>query len=280
MHYTAQISRSNPACFLFLIDQSDSMNESFAEGASGLSKAVAVADAINRLLQNLVLRSAKAGGIQDYFHVGAIGYGKTIRPGFGGKLPSELFVPISRLGEQPLRMEARTKLTPDGRGGSNEQTVKFPVWFDPQADGKTPMNEAMAAAGLAVSGFIERYREAFPPIVLNMTDGMPSDGNPQAAARAIRKMATRNGKSLVFNLLLSKELTPPICFPSDEKQLTDNCGKLLFRMSSVLPSGMWDAANSQGFALEPKARGVVINADPSSLVRFLDIGTRLTAAAL
>jgi hypothetical protein len=65
------------------------------------------------------------------------------------------------------------------------------------------MNEAMAAAGLAVKAFIERYREAYPPIVLNMTDGMPSDGNPQATARAIRKMATSNGKSLVFNLLLS-----------------------------------------------------------------------------
>jgi hypothetical protein len=278
MHYTAQISRKNPACFLFLIDQSDSMSESFVEGASGQSKAAAVADAINRLLQNLVLRSAKAEGIQDYFHVGVIGYGKTIQPGFGGKLPYELFVPISRLGEKPLRLETRTKLTPDGRGGSTEQTVKFPVWFDPQSDGKTPMNEAMAAAGLAVTSFIEKNREAYPPIVLNMTDGMPSDGNPQSTTRAIRKMATSNGNSLVFNLLLSKKLTPPICFPSDESLLTDNCAKLLFRMSSELPRGMWEAANSQGFSLKPQARGVVINADPSSLVRFLDIGTRITLA--
>jgi hypothetical protein len=278
MHYTAQISRSNPACFLFLIDQSESMSESFAEGASGQSKATAVADAINRLLQNLVLRSAKAEGIQDYFHVGVIGYGKTIRPAFGGKLPYEVFVPISRLGENPLRMETRTKMNSDGRGGVTEQTVKFPVWFDPLADGLTPMNEAMAAAGLAVTGFIEKYREAYPPIVLNMTDGMPSDSNPQANARAIRKMATSNGNSLVFNLLLSKQLTPPTCFPSDESLLTNSCAKLLFRMSSELPPGMWDAANAQGFALKPHARGVVINADPSSLVRFLDIGTRITLA--
>ena len=129
-----------------------------------IEKATAVADAINRLLQNLVLRSAKAEGIQDYFHVGVIGYGKTIRAGFGGKLPFEVFVPISRLGENPLRMETRTKMNPDGRGGVTEQTVKFPVWFDPLADGLTPMNEAMAAAGLAVTGFIEKYREAYPPI--------------------------------------------------------------------------------------------------------------------
>jgi hypothetical protein len=104
---------------------------------------------------------------------------------------------------------------------------------------------------------------------------MPSDGNPQANAGAIRKMATSNGNSLVFNLLLSKKLTPPICFPSDESLLADNSAKLLFRMSSELPKGMWEAANSLGYALKPHARGVVINADPSSLVQFLDIGTRI-----
>lgn len=278
MHYTAQISRSNPACFLFLIDQSDSMSESFAEGAAGQSKATAVADAINRLLQNLVLRSAKAEGIQDYFHVGVIGYGKTIRAGFGGKLPYDVFIPISRLGANPLRLETRTKMAPDGHGGAAEQTVKFPVWFDPLADGLTPMNEAMAAAGLAITGFIEKHRGAYPPIVLNMTDGLPSDGNPQANARTIRKMATPNGNSLLFNLLLSKQLTAPICYPSDESSLTNNCAKLLFRMSSELPPGMWEAANAQGYSLKPHAKGVVINADPSSLIRFLDIGTRIELA--
>ena len=53
MPYTAEISRVNPTCFLFLIDQSGSMAERFG-GEAGKTKAEGVADAINRLLQTLV----------------------------------------------------------------------------------------------------------------------------------------------------------------------------------------------------------------------------------
>jgi hypothetical protein len=55
MPYTAEISRANPSCFLFLIDQSGSMADPFGGGAAR-RKADGVADAINRLLQNLVIK--------------------------------------------------------------------------------------------------------------------------------------------------------------------------------------------------------------------------------
>src|SRR6185503_6583023 len=97
MPYTAQISRTNPACVLLLIDQSQSMADPFSGGLTDQTKSTAVADAVNRLLQNLVLRSAKADGVRDYFHIGVIGYGKTVRAGLGGKLPYEALIPISRL---------------------------------------------------------------------------------------------------------------------------------------------------------------------------------------
>ena len=59
MTYSAEISRVNPTCFLFLIDQSGSMAESWG-GESGKTKAQGVADAINRLLQTLVPDVPKA----------------------------------------------------------------------------------------------------------------------------------------------------------------------------------------------------------------------------
>ena len=52
MAYTAEISRGNPSCFFFIIDQSGSMQDAFG-GESAKKKADGVADAINRLLQNL-----------------------------------------------------------------------------------------------------------------------------------------------------------------------------------------------------------------------------------
>jgi len=274
MPYGAQISRTNPACLVFLIDQSKSMSEPY--GGGNQTKAEMVADALNRLIQNLVLRSAKADGVRDYFRIGVIGYGAGIKAGLGGSVPFNILLPVSRVGNSPLRLETRTKSIPDGAGGVIEQKVKFPVWFDAEANGQTPMCEAMAAAGLAVKGFVEEFPDAYPPIVLNLTDGLPSDGNPQENARLIRKLSTSDGEALLFNLLISSKPVTAEFFPSTEDKFTDTCSKLLFRMSSELPPKLWEAARSEGHDLKPHARGVVINADPTAVVRFLDIGTRVT----
>src|SRR4030088_2566647 len=113
MPYAAEISRTNPACFLFLGDQSGSMIKPFG-GQAGKIKAQGVADAINRLLQNLVLKCAKSDGIRDYFYVGVIGYGTRVAPAFGGALAGRRLVPVSDIAKSPLRVEQRTKKVDDG----------------------------------------------------------------------------------------------------------------------------------------------------------------------
>src|SRR4029077_1073554 len=143
MEYSAEISRANPTCFLFLVDQSFSMSEPFGGQAGNKSKADGVADAVNRLLQTLVLRSAKSEGIRDYFHVGVIGYGEKVGPAFGGPLAGRPLVPISEIANNPLRLEERKRKADDGAGGLMEQTVKFPVWFEAVANGNTPMCQAL-----------------------------------------------------------------------------------------------------------------------------------------
>jgi hypothetical protein len=115
MPYVAEISRANPSCFLFLIDQSGSMAD-LSPGESK-RKADGVADAINRLLQNLVIRCAKEEGIRDYFSIGVIGYGAHAGPAFSGSLAGRELVPISEIGNMPARVEERTKKVDDGAGG-------------------------------------------------------------------------------------------------------------------------------------------------------------------
>ena len=131
----------------------------------------------------------------------------------------------------------------DGACGVVEQKVKFPVWFDPEANGQTPMCEAFAAAGLAVKGFIDEFPAAYPPIILNLTDGLPSDGNPQENARAIRKMTTSDGNALVFNLMLSKTAAGPDYFPATEDFLSDNCAET--PVSDVQPASPQVARDRQ-----------------------------------
>ena len=74
MPYSAEISRDNPTCILFVIDQSGSMDEKMV---TGKSKAEFVADVLNKTIYTLITNCTKADGVRNYFDVGVIGYGGT-----------------------------------------------------------------------------------------------------------------------------------------------------------------------------------------------------------
>jgi hypothetical protein len=81
---------------------------------------------------------------------------------------------------------------------------------------------------------------------------------------------------LLFNLHVSAAGGSPITFPDSETGLPDSYAQTLFQMSSVLPSHMRSYASSQGHRVSESTRGFVYNADITSVVEFLDIGTRAT----
>src|SRR5262245_32779872 len=127
MPYQAEISRENHTCFLFVIDQSGSMDE-ITE--TGRSKADFVADVLNKTLYTLVTTCSKADGVRNYFDVGVIAYGGTeVVSGFGGALAGGIVHPINAISEHTLRVEERQKKVDDGAGGILELKTKFPVWF-------------------------------------------------------------------------------------------------------------------------------------------------------
>ncbi len=273
MAYEAEISRSNPSAFLFLIDQSGSMSDPWG-GAAGTKKAEKLADILNRLLQNLVLRCAKADGVRDYYNVGVIGYGSTVRPAFAGGLAGRDLIPISEVADNPAHIEQRTKKVDDGAGGLVEQTVRFPIWFDPVANQGTPMCATFTRAREILEPWIAAHPMSFPPVVINMTDGESTDGDPTAAAAALRDLATQDGNVLLFNVHLSQLSTNPIVFPENGDALPDQYAKLLYDISSPLTDFMIGVARQEGFEVAQGARGFVFNGDPVTVIQFLDIGTR------
>lgn len=274
MPYTAEISRTNPSHFLFLVDQSGSMDDPFGADKSNRKKADGVADAVNRLLQNLVIKCAKSEGVRDYYCVSAIGYGSTVGPAFSGPLAGRDAVQVSEIADNPARVEERTKKVEDGAGGLVDESVKFPVWLDPVAKGGTPMCEALKKANDIINSSLDQHRQAFPPIVINITDGESTDGDPTQAAEAVGGLSTDDGNVLLFNLHLSSSKASPVQFPDSESDLPDKYAQLLFRLSSPLPSYMRSVAGEEGVAVSDGARGFAFNADMISVIRFLDIGTR------
>jgi hypothetical protein len=274
MSYTAEISRTNPSCFLFLIDQSGSMGDPFGAGESNKRKADGVADAINRLLQNLVIKCAKEEGVRDYYYIGVIGYGAKMGSAFGGALAGKELVPISEVANTPSRLEERTKKVEDGAGGLVDQTVRFPVWCDPVASGGTPMCQSLTKTHSLLQTWLSQHPDCFPPIVINITDGESTDGDPSGPADAIKQLRSNDGEVLLFNVHLSSQRTTPIKFPDAESGLPDKFAQLLFRMSSPLPPYMRSLVESEGTKVSDGTRGFVFNADIVSVIQFLDIGTR------
>lgn len=268
MAYSSEISRDHPTCFLFVIDQSGSMDEKMS---SGRSKAEFVADVLNRTLATLVANCTKADGIRSYFDVGVITYGGS---GVKAGLAGGLIQPISKIGERPSRIEERTRKTDDGAGGVFDQRVKFPVWFDPTAAGGTPMREGLTKAVEAVVEWCDTHPTSYPPTILHVTDGQSTDGNPESTADALRQVSTNDGDCLLFNLHVTASDGREVLFPSSESRLADEYSRLLYRMSSDLPDHVGRYASGKGYSVGDGSRGFIFNGDPKCVVDFFEIGTR------
>ena len=276
MAYTAEISRANPSCFLFLVDQSGSMEDKVD---AERTKAQALASIINRLLQNLVIRCAKAEGVRDYYDVGVLGYGAQVGPAFSGPLANGELVPISEVANNPARIDEVVKKVEDGAGGLVDQKVRMPVWFEPVANGGTPMCQALTRATAIVQSWLSRHPNCFPPIVINITDGEPTDHEGDfnrliGCADSLKQLASNDGNVLLLNVHISASGLTPIQFPDSEEGLPNENARVLFRMSSLLPEHMRSAAREEGFSVSDLTRGFVFNADMVAVIRFLDLGTR------
>ncbi len=247
MSYEAQISRSSPTAFLFVVDQSGSMSDTMA---SAKSKAEFVSDALNRTIMDFVIRCRKADRVRDYFDVGFLGYGGNgVSNGFSGALGTTFLNPISAIEQNPVRVEDRKKKMDDGAGGILETSIKFPVWFEPKASGGTPMREALTRAAEELVAWCDAHPASYPPTVLHVTDGESTDGDPEEIATHLTQIRTNDGELLMFNIHVSSLGADPIRFPSSTSGLPDNYAKLLFRMSSQLPEHLIRFAREKGNAV-------------------------------
>jgi uncharacterized protein YegL len=271
VEYSAEISRRAPTAFVLLVDQSGSMAEPFGLDASR-TKAEFVADVVNKWIDTLVLRCSKGAEVRHYFDVAVLGYGGSVR----SALPSigDGFSPIAALADHPLRIEDRTRIVDDGAGGVIDTKVKFRVWVDPRAEADTPMTAALSKAEALIGAWVQEHPSSYPPTVLNITDGQPTDGDPRTVASRIRHWATDDGNVLVLNCHISGWGGVPTFYPSSSAGLPDPQAEMLFEMSSELPSRLIEAAKGAGYPVSSGARGLGYQADAAALIKFVEIGTR------
>lgn len=269
-------SRQAPGCLVILVDRSDSMGSMWPQASMTLAEGTA--RAINRMLIELCIKSMKDSRLAHYFDIGVFGYGlcpnaggEGVESALSGPLAGRGIVPLPTIADNPVAVREEPSIVTGVPGG------RAPVWVEPAHGYRAPMCQAIAVAGAHIYDWVNDHPQSFPPIVINITDGMANDEPYEGAylrdwANRLTSIATQDGPTLLLNIFLSASASQEIQFPTSAEHLPSP-GPELFSISSVLPPSM--AANASQWSPVPiGARGFCFNAGPESLVRLLQVGTR------
>jgi len=276
-----QWSSENPGYIIFLVDQSGSMGEDYIVNPNGKNqnKAEFTALVINRTINDLIFTNSAGDKIKDRVFISIIGYG-----GKGGNSVDDIRSDyLSAFADSPLRVEKIKKKVSDGAGGLVEIKEEMAMYIEPTCprNGLTPMAEALDFAKQLIEGWITKKPDNPAPVIINVSDGMPYTGsNPIddkektiSTANSIMNINTGDGNPLIFNVHLGQPPFNETKFSSNENEVADEEGKLLYKISSKVPESYREAARKHEFVTSEDSRGFVSNAGPETLIKFINFGS-------
>ena len=285
--YSVNPCSANPMLVVIAADGSGSMSETMPQ--SGMKKCDVLATVVNKMIRELCIAAAKEV-VKPYYELAVIYYScnKVVNalseiPALGEKMVNS----IVKIEANPLRVETRKKKMFGPTGDVFEENVPFPVWIgEPRAAGRTPMAAALQTVNDIVAAWVSAHPSAHPPVVINVTDGVATDASDddlERLASSIKALATDDGNTLLMNLHISNsEEARPINYAAAESSLDNQQAKLLWRMSSEIPSEMVPAVNAVlgDVTVAPGARFVTFDGTDCDVSRFIEVGTRATVPLL
>jgi len=273
-NYSKQWSTATPGYLIFLIDQSSSMGNEWADHKTFADY---TAEVINKTINELIATNAAGETVKNRVFISLIGYG-------GSSIKDLRSDYLSEYAETPLRIDTVTKRVKDGVGGFFDMEIEVPIFIEPSASGITPMAGAFEFAKKLIDKWISVKNDNPVPVIINVSDGRPDGGNPEAskaetintitAATEIMNLETLDGNPLIFNVHIAKN-QEEIQFPEDSEELIgDEMSKFLFKISSKVPEVYKRAAKNLDMnSLKPNSKGFISNASPESLIKFINFGS-------
>ena len=282
--YDKKITSDEPTLMVFLIDQSGSMGEPLVEKEGVVYTIAKIAKILtDTFLYESIRRCQRGNVFKPYIDFAIIGYGV----GVHSALPK---IPLEQFPFSVTKLEDAYIAKNDSDTDDNSMIPKPKLeWIEERADGQmTPTLAAFTKAREIIEKWLPDHQTSFPPIVINMSDGLPNDdpvfnqmcqeaaeqGIPRLGdlsqtglitqSKAIQGMGTEDGKCLVGNIQLDVVATHSLQYPSsiDEAENIDPLTKFMFEMSSVIPDSLHEYANLKSVIdLEPGARFYTLNAD-------------------
>ena len=286
--YDAKITSAEPTLLVILLDQSSSMDTTLVEtNGERFSIARMAKYVVDEFLYEAFNKCIREDDLKPYLDIAVIGYSLGLRSALP-KIPLEQY-PFS------VTKLADTHIAENPRNPDVNPVVRPPryEWLTERAHGDTPMLAAFTKAREIIEKWLPDHQTSLPPVVINISDGMPSDDSDilqmieqgylgdlsqtslLAEADKIRAIGTENGKCLICNCHVSVAGVKQIHYPlsSDEAEQIDGTSKLMFEMSSIIPESMLALAKKLDLAIDPGSRFFVFNADVNTLIKFMKFGT-------
>lgn len=279
--YTAQITRNTPTAFIFLIDQSVSMQNYTTLYGEEMPMAEAVARIVNHQLNELVLRCVKGSETRDYYDIAIIGYGEKAYSGWKGELEGRDFVKPSELKEHPYK-KITTKKETRTRKGVKVVEIEEVQWIEAEAtEGWTRVHHAFEKAKGLLDEWMEKHhdKDCYPPTIINITDGEFNGATKEYVlqqANELKSMFTNDGNVILFNIHISANKAVCVTCPASKDEVSfSSLATTMYEMSSLLPMRYSDRiADLRGDGTpNNRYRAMSINADMSTLIQLMDIGT-------
>lgn len=279
--YTAQITRNTPTAFIFLIDQSVSMQKYTTLYGEEMPMAEAVARIVNHQLNELVLRCVKGSETRDYYDIAIIGYGENAYSGWKGELEGRDFVKPSELKEHPYK-KITTKKETRTRKGVKVVEVEEVQWIEAEAtEGWTRVHHAFEKAKGLLDEWMEKHhdKDCYPPTIINITDGEFNGATKEYVlqqANELKSMFTNDGNIILFNIHISANKAVCVTCPASKDEVSfSSLATTMYEMSSLLPMRYSDRIADLRKDGTPNNRytAMSINADMSTLIQLMDIGT-------
>ena len=279
--YTAQITRNTPTAFIFLIDQSISMQKKTMLYGEEMTMAEAASRIVNNQINELVYRCIKLNDTRHYYDIAVVGYGEKAYSGWEGELAGRGFVSPEELKNHPYtkittRKETRT------RNGVKINEVEQIQWVSAHHDRPwTHYHDAFDYAKRLLEEWMKEHHEkdCYPPTVIHVTDGEFKHATRELVtqkANELKAMFTNDGNVILFNIhFTAQNGCKSVVCPINKNELSGNAyAETLFDMSSLLPERYnLDIARCLNDTRAGRHVAMGINADATTLIKLMDIGT-------
>lgn len=279
--YTAQITRSTPTAFIFMVDHSVSMKKRTMLNGEEMSMAEAVARIVNHQINELVLRCIKSNEVRHYYDIAVIGYAQNVYSGWNGTLTGRDFVSPEELKNNPFK-KITTREEKRTRKGIVVKEVEKVQWLEARHDGSwTHVHKAFGRAKELLDEWMKKYhdKDCYPPTIINITDGEFNGATKEEVlqqANELKSMFTNDGNVILFNIHISANQGLSLSCPLSKDELKGSSyATTLFEMSSLLPLRYNAPISNIRKDSDMNARHVAmaVNADMSTLIQLMDIGT-------